>query len=430
MRTATLRASIPRTPATKPDPVADGLSALRRCVGDAAGFECAWGARPLHVPRSDPAAFADIFGMDAADELVSSAVRTPVVRMVENGTPLAPTRYCTATRLGGRHLDDVVDPAKVAARLNEGVTLVLQSLHRVWPTVADFVGALQDEIGHPVQANAYLTPPAAAGLAPHADAHDVIVLQLAGTKSWTVDGLGTLPVAVGDSMYLPAGVTHSAQTGDDFSLHLTLGIIRVTQRDLIERALATADGLDAPVPVGFRSGSPAALRHTASEALGAAMRQLEEIDLDELAEREQRRRLAPPMIRGRVSSMMRSSSITGATVVRWVAPQPRVRPAAADDQAGSTSWMPVEVWPVDDGGRVDVHVGGRVLTMPGAAIGALADLACAGRRRVDDLPGLDAPSRVVVVRRLVQESVCVIDAGTPTFGAPTSGTPAVASPND
>ena len=37
-----------------------------------------------------------------------------------------------------------------------------------------------------MQANAYLTPAGAAGLAPHHDTHDVFVLQVAGAKHWTV----------------------------------------------------------------------------------------------------------------------------------------------------------------------------------------------------------------------------------------------------
>ena len=58
---------------------------------------------------------------------------------------------------------------------------------------------------HHVQANAYLSPPNAAGLNPHRDLHDVIVVQLEGDKCWDVEGLGEVRLGEGDVLYLPAG---------------------------------------------------------------------------------------------------------------------------------------------------------------------------------------------------------------------------------
>ena len=43
-----------------------------------------------------------------------------------------------------------------------------------------------DDLGHPVQANAYATPAGAQGFAVHHDTHDVFVLQVAGEKRWLV----------------------------------------------------------------------------------------------------------------------------------------------------------------------------------------------------------------------------------------------------
>ena len=87
-------------------------------------------------------------------------------------------------RLGGRPLDDVADPAKVAARFAEGATLVLQGLHRYWLPLTRFCRSLERVLGHAVQANAYVTPAGAQGLGLHADDHDVFTLQVLGRKSW------------------------------------------------------------------------------------------------------------------------------------------------------------------------------------------------------------------------------------------------------
>lgn len=390
--------------------MSERTTALRRCIGDVTGFERAWGLRPLHFPHSDPAAFADVLGLADVDALVSSSVRTPTIRMVRDGGPLPPSDYCMRTRLGGRHLDDVVDPIKVAAALSEGATLVLQSLHRLHPSVSRFSEELQDDIGHRVQANAYLTPPSSAGLAPHADAHDVIVLQLVGSKHWKIEGLGDVLMHAGDSMYVPAGVTHSAHTSDHYSLHLTLGLIRVTRRDLIWRLLADLDELDDPLPLGYRSQSPDTLRPIAAAALAASIHHLEHADLDEVVAREQSRRLPAAVTRGRISSMVRSRSVTADTVIRWVGPPPRVRPASSGGANVPTDWTPIEdAMSIDPDCRIDVHVGARVLTVPGAALETIAELANARVRRIAELPGLDAASRVVVAQRLLEEAVCVID---------------------
>ena len=55
----------------------------------------------------------------------------------------------------------------------DGSTLVLQALHRVWPPVLQFCQELAGELGHPVQANAYVTPPQNQGFSAHYDVHDV-----------------------------------------------------------------------------------------------------------------------------------------------------------------------------------------------------------------------------------------------------------------
>ena len=49
-----------------------------------------------------------------------------------------------------------------------------------------FATRLAAELGHPVPANAYVTPPSSRGFSAHYDVHDVFVLQLAGRKRWTV----------------------------------------------------------------------------------------------------------------------------------------------------------------------------------------------------------------------------------------------------
>ena len=86
----------------------------------------------------------------------------------------------------GAEIGDQVRDDKVAALFADGATVVLQALHRTWPPVIEFCTRLAAELGHPVQANSYVTPPSSRGFSAHYDVHDVFVLQLAGRKHWTI----------------------------------------------------------------------------------------------------------------------------------------------------------------------------------------------------------------------------------------------------
>ena len=57
--------------------------------------------------------------------------------------------------------------------------------------------------------NAYLTPAGAVGKPPHTDDHDVVVLQLWGSKLWHL-GEEEVQLRAGDVMYLPQGGSRRA----------------------------------------------------------------------------------------------------------------------------------------------------------------------------------------------------------------------------
>ncbi|NEE35237.1 cupin, partial [Streptomyces sp. SID7982] len=80
----------------------------------------------------------------------------------------------------GATVADQLDDTALWRAFADGATLVLQALHRTWEPVADLVSGLSTELGHPVQANAYVTPPQNRGFDAHYDVHDVFVLQIEG----------------------------------------------------------------------------------------------------------------------------------------------------------------------------------------------------------------------------------------------------------
>ena len=394
-----------RRPATEQGapPAPDGGS-LARCVDDVAKFaDAVWGRDPHHWPASPAPSghdapgddFSDVFSVAIADELLAHVARRPTIRVVENGSNVDTARYTSTLRLGGRWID-VVDQRKVADLFAHGASVVYQSLHRTCPPVRRFVDGLARDISHPIQANAYLTPPGSTALAPHADTHDVIVIQLAGHKHWNVDGLGDITIRPGDRMYVPAGTTHSATSGDRSSLHLTVGIIRTTYRSVVDRLLADVRQLDEPLPLDYRD--PAAVPDFAEHvraALDSTSAALGHVDVDDVVERERRRRRPAPAART-IGDVVALDDLGPDSELAW---NDRFRIEEPTDNDTDT--------------RLVVTDGRRTVRIPIAARPALEHLRGAETgASVGGLPDLDAPSRIVVARRLLDDGVCrLVDHG-------------------
>ena len=150
-----------------------------------------WATSALLTPAAElDRDFTDLFSTAAVDELISRrGLRTPFLRMAKDGSVLASAAFTRSGGVGAGIADQAADD-KVLGQLAGGATLVLQALHRTWPPLIEFGSMLAAELGHPVQINAYITPPENRGFAAHYDTHDVFVLQVAGSKRWTIPPAG------------------------------------------------------------------------------------------------------------------------------------------------------------------------------------------------------------------------------------------------
>ena len=157
-----------------------------------------------------PRDFSDLLSADTVDELIAErGVRAPFIRLAKEGDVLARDCYLGSAGFGAE-MPDQVDSAKVLGQFASGATIVLQGLHRLWPPLIDFVRHIVDDLGHPAQANAYITPPSSRGFDPHYDVHDVFVLQTSGHKHWTVhEPVHTDPLLA--AMDRPSGRDHAAR---------------------------------------------------------------------------------------------------------------------------------------------------------------------------------------------------------------------------
>jgi len=228
-----------------------------------------WGQQPLLSPAGDlPAGrFSELLDADAIDELVSErGLRIPFLRVAKNGATLTDRAFTAPGGVGAGIADQVSDD-KLVRLFADGSTLVLQALHRVWPPILEFCQRLAAELGHPIQANAYVTPPQNQGFSAHYDVHDVFVLQIEGEKRWLIhppvleSPLRDQPWAdrkaqvekraqepplidavlrPGDCLYLPRGYLHAATALGGVSTHLTLGIHVWTRYALAEQVMHQA----------------------------------------------------------------------------------------------------------------------------------------------------------------------------------------------
>lgn len=385
---------------------------LERCVGDVERFTtCHWGVAPLRTHGAD-GDFDDLLSLGDVDRIITTtAPRRPAIRLVRDGSPIPPARYTRGGRLGGEHVGDLVDPGRVYDLFGEGATIVLQSLQRSWAPVSRFCRDLELALTHPVQANAYLTPAGAAGLAPHHDGHDVFVLQVHGRKRWVVhEPLVEAPLAhqrmagaqaasqavlfeaalePGDVLYLPRGFVHAAVAQDTMSLHVTIGVLTYTMADVVHELVrqATDDEplLRRSLPPGF-ADDPDALLAAVKTCAAALATWSDGADPARVAASLTRRFWSGrrPLLEGQLQQLAGLGSIGDATVVRR-------RPRAA--------------WQLEpEGEELRLELGDRTIVMSAALGPAVRRLLSGSSVVVADLADmLDEPSRLVLVRRLVRE---------------------------
>ncbi|MGV0642921.1 cupin domain-containing protein [Mycolicibacterium sp. XJ879] len=397
---------------------------LSRCIAtDAGSFATQyWGRRPL-LSRSGalPRDFSDLLSPSAVDELIAQrGVRAPFIRMARNGDLL--DRECYLGPAGfGAEIADQVDSDKVLTEFASGATIVLQGLHRLWPPVIEFVRGVVDDVGHPTQANAYVTPAASRGFDPHYDVHDVFVLQVAGEKRWIVhqpvhdnplpsqpwterraaiservDGAPVIDTALaaGDALYLPRGWIHSAHALDTTSIHLTIGISTSTGLDIVQAvvdALTVVDEFRESLPIGI---DPA--NHDEMTAMATKV-------IFEVAD----------TLRHRATELGESA---GVQLSRRHSQRTRpmsVRPLAALAAAEHADVVTVR-WRPGLGSTIDRHCGrlllrlrDKTMTFPNSCALAVEALRGGLIADADSLPGLDRADSTVLIRRLLREGIVI-----------------------
>jgi Cupin superfamily protein len=361
-----------------------------------------WAKNHHHITRDCPDYFDALLpGPSVVAELLVAFRHEPsAVRMSRGKDKKGPDNY----RLGDGSLDLDGIRDDVAA----GYTIVLDGVEQYLRPVGTLARSIEVALNFPVQVNAYVTPPQSSGLIPHYDDHDVLILQIQGSKTWhlyvgadlppreiqrdkdkAVD-LASLPAPTdlrldaGDVLYVPRGRVHAAEANAEPSIHLTVGIHAPTVLMLAIGALYSQsfrdDRLNARLPV----------RHLDDAELGTTVGAL---------------------VREAVGAVHDSSAISDGlglladVLVRRGSCPPVGQIASAktiDEQTRVAKYQPLY-------SRVTVGDNGVTLEFASLSISAGFDHDAALRFvssstepfRVGDLPGLDARQRTDLVRTLI-----------------------------
>ena len=306
--------------------------------------------------------------------------------------------------------DGIAGVAAMMAAYADGYTIVANNLQRRNRAIAYLSRSLEIRASSAGRCEC-LYSAKFDGPCPHFDDHDVFVLQLEGEKScWRIYGSrvelplrgghvdidaerlgepdGKYELGPGDLLYIPRGFVHEAVTGQESSLHLTLGLSAYRWKDL----------LDGVVELATRDARP--WREAVTPWRGGAVTgDMPDLSLParlvDLSVDEARMRMEIQLI-----GTMQPLDESGLE---------RINSLGALEMGSRVRHRAGTICCVEQvAGEVRLHFPGNIVLCPSAAAPAIRYIAETSRFRPQDLPGrLDDPSRLGLVRKLVATELLI-----------------------
>jgi len=378
-----------------------GFADLIAPIGTESFFERHWERQPFFIKRAMPGYFDALLSLRDMDHYLGTRTfHEPDIRVVKHGKDMPFKQYAK---------EGVADRHELLQAYTEGWMLLFSHLGRHHLPLAQTVSSCEAELHLPFRANVYLSPPNSQGFKLHWDTHDVLVLQVAGAKTWHIyddplelpheDQKKLLPELVkkankiaevtleaGDVLYLPRGYIHGAEAGTANSLHITVGMRSLTMGDIVVREFRRVSLAD---PAMRRV---ALHRDYQSEEKQDEVRSLihgliDSMDLEGALDDvycsfiKSRQPPAP----GRLLALSEPAELNHASALR-------VRPGALFELFEKTD-------------KVNLAVDGRVLSLPKGVTEAIRFMSVQPRFSADELPGLEYESRLILAKTLHAEGL-------------------------
>ncbi|KAF0111461.1 MAG: cupin 4 family protein [Hyphomonadaceae bacterium] len=229
--------------------------------------------KPLVVHRDEPNRFKSLLSLERIDEIISGVdLKEGQIDMTHAKRNMTRADYIDGS--------GYADRGRIIDEFRNGASIILQQLHQLDPVLARFCQSLEKVFSCHIQTNIYLTPSSNQAFRTHYDNHDVFVLQISGAKSWrfyntpvdnpyrgegynsNIHETGEITqefvLNAGDFAYVPRGLMHDAvSSGDEPSLHITIGIINRTWAELMIEAVSEVSLKDK----NFRASLPPGYAH-------------------------------------------------------------------------------------------------------------------------------------------------------------------------
>ena len=225
-----------------------------------------------HIPGPDDK-FAPVFSWEELNRLLdmSDVWSGDSLKLVLDQRKLSPSEYChPSIRSHVEKASKVMlpDARRVSEFLRRGATLILDHVETLTPGASHAGVCIGLAMGAPTTANVYCSWKQHQGFECHFDDHDVLVLQIDGSKTWRIyEGRFEQPAQLtgyyfntlrheyharakgaireelemspGDVLYLPKGQYHDALASSEASLHLSFGIGQARGFHLLDALLET-----------------------------------------------------------------------------------------------------------------------------------------------------------------------------------------------
>ncbi len=388
------------------DSSAFGLAALLNPVSISDFFQDYWEKQPLLISRDDRDNYARLLSLGQIESIINETeLPDSALDVVNANSPIGRGDFMT---------NGLIDVLKVWRLFSEGASILLPELQKRVSSLAFLCRMLEAEFSAPFQTNIYLTPPGAQGFKPHYDTHDVFLLQVAGSKAWTIAGCPVqLPLRVqpfdsgmhaigettllanlhaGDLLYIPRGWIHYAKSHDEISLHITLGALSYTWSDIVVEAISNLCLTDAEfrraIPVGFANSvsDKTARRATFAKLLSRMV----QVDLDAVFDRfaDDFVTTRRPLMQDQLAQLTHTQVVSVSDVF---APRPGVIYRLSESPTGLL-----------------IRCHGREISLPRSAGAASRFALATPRYSIHDLPGgLDEPGKIALIQRLIVEGLLV-----------------------
>ncbi|HWS53470.1 MAG TPA: cupin domain-containing protein [Pyrinomonadaceae bacterium] len=225
-------------------------------------FESSWGRNFLHV-KGRPGKFAELLTWERLDELVCRyEFDFPRLHLLKEHQMVPPENFLrhVPNRRDKRVFKAKVQAAALGEQLRQGASLVVDNIEEVsGRPLLELTADLERVFHEHMRVNAYVSFQMTNALHEHWDDHDVLILQVAGRKRWSIHG-PTRPYPLpqdiaanpepgpeltakplweglledGDFFYIPRGWWHRVVPVGGPSIHLSIGVFNRTGVDLLE----------------------------------------------------------------------------------------------------------------------------------------------------------------------------------------------------